>query len=172
MQMAAIGKIEELYDRHATALYAFALNLTRHEADASDIIQELFTRIARDPDLFHHVRNERPFLLRMTHHLAIDHIRRRASRDRLAEALAAETDEPFAPSTDPDEQNFRVELAQALEKLPPEQRAVVHLKIWEDLTFEEIAEALETSPNTAASRYRYGLDKLRAWLRPILKELL
>jgi RNA polymerase sigma-70 factor (ECF subfamily) len=48
---------------------------------------------------------------------------------------------------------------------------VVHLKLWEELTFEEIAAALEIPPNTAASRYRYGLDKLRERLRPLYEEI-
>jgi len=48
---------------------------------------------------------------------------------------------------------------------------VVHLKLWEDLTFEQIGVVLEISPNTAASRYRYGLDKLRAALRPLYEEI-
>ena len=56
-------------------------------------------------------------------------------------------------------------------ELPPGQRAVLHLKLWEDLTFDAIADALDLSPNTAASRYRYALDKLRARLRPLYDEL-
>ena len=59
----------------------------------------------------------------------------------------------------------------ALGELPEEQRAVVHLKLWEGLTFEQIAAALDISPNTAASRYRYGLDKLRERLRPLYEEM-
>jgi RNA polymerase sigma-70 factor (ECF subfamily) len=47
----------------------------------------------------------------------------------------------------------------------------VHLKLWEEMTFAQIAEALEISPNTAASRYRYGLDKLQTLLRPLYEEL-
>jgi RNA polymerase sigma-70 factor (ECF subfamily) len=78
---------------------------------------------------------------------------------------------PFAPAGDPDEKVFREDLAAALGELPEEQRAVVHLKLWEGLTFEQIAGALEIPLNTAASRYRYGLDKLRERLRPIYEEL-
>jgi len=48
---------------------------------------------------------------------------------------------------------------------------VVHLKLWEYLTFEHIAELLDIPPNTAASRYRYGLDKLRERLRPLYDEI-
>ena len=59
----------------------------------------------------------------------------------------------------------------ALGELPAEQRAVVHLKLWEGLTFEQIAELLDLPLNTAASRYRYGLDKLRQRLRPLYDEI-
>jgi len=62
-------------------------------------------------------------------------------------------------------------LSRALAELPPEQRAVVHLKLWEGLTFEQIAAALEIPLNTAVSRYRYGLDKLRERLRPLYEEI-
>ena len=52
-----------------------------------------------------------------------------------------------------------------LQKLPPEQREVIVLKIWHEHTFEEIGELLETSPNTVAGRYRYGMEKLRTCLK-------
>ena len=53
----------------------------------------------------------------------------------------------------------------ALFNLPVEQREVVTLKIWEDFTFREISQVLKVSPDTCASRYRYGLEKLRMELR-------
>src|ERR1017187_4161428 len=87
------------------------------------------------------------------------------------EQFAAEIISPFAPAGDPDEQTFRAALAGALAELPAEQRAVVHLKLWDGLTFEQIAGALDIPLNTAASRYRYGLDKLRERLRPIYEEM-
>jgi len=116
------------------------------------------------------VRNERAYLLRLAHNAAVDLMRRRATRDRTRDQFAGEVN-PFAPTDDPDEQVFRQELAVALGELPEEQRAVVHLKLWEGLTFEEIATALDISRNTAASRYRYGLNKLRGRLRPLYEEI-
>jgi len=59
----------------------------------------------------------------------------------------------------------------SLAELPDEQRAVAHLKLWEGQTFEAIAETLNISPNTAASRYRYAIDKLRERLRPLYDEI-
>src|SRR5882757_10167535 len=153
------NNIERLYDEHAQPLYAFLLNLMRDEADTRDLLQEVFVKLARDPEWLAGVREERAFLIRLAHNAAIDLMRRRSTRERTKENFAAENISPFAPTNDPDEKVFREELAVALGKLPEEQRAVVHLKLWAGLTFEEIAMALEISPNTAASRYRYALDK-------------
>jgi RNA polymerase sigma-70 factor (ECF subfamily) len=169
--MPASLDLEHLYDAHAQALFAFLLNFTRNEADTRDLLQELFIKLARQPGLLDGVREERAFLIHLAHNLAIDALRRRATRQKNYDQLAADTVAFFASSADPDEQAFREMLAQALGELPADQRAVLHLKLWEGLTFEQIAEALDISPNTAASRYRYGLDKLRDRLRPLYEEI-
>jgi len=171
MKMPARQEIERLYDAHAAALFAFLLNLTRAEADTRDLLQEIFVKLARDATLLAGVREERAFLIRLAHNAAIDLMRRRGTRERTKENFAAEIISPFAPTRDPDEKIFRDELADALGELPAEQRAVVHLKLWAGLTFEEIAAVLDIPPNTAASRYRYGLDKLRGRLRPLYEEI-
>ena len=171
MKMPAGLDIERLYDEHAQPLFAFLLNFTRDEADTRDLLQEIFVKLAREPQLFSGVRDERAFLIRLAHNAAIDLMRRRGTRNRARDNFAAEIISPFAQARDPDEKFFREELASALAELPEEQRAVVHLKLWEELTFEEIAAALDISPNTAASRYRYGLDKLRDRLRPLHEEM-
>jgi RNA polymerase sigma-70 factor (ECF subfamily) len=162
---------ERLYDEHAQAVFAFLLNFIRHEADTRDLLQEVFVKLAKRPELLEGVRDERAFLLRLAHNLAIDLIRRRGTQDKHHEQLAAEALPVFAPAAGPDESAFRKALGAALGELPKEQRAVVHLKLWEGLTFEQIAELLGIPLNTAASRYRYGLDKLRERLRPLYEEM-
>jgi RNA polymerase sigma-70 factor, ECF subfamily len=162
---------ERLYDEHAQALFAFLLNFTRHEADTRDLLQELFVRVAQRPERLQGVREERAFLLRLAHNLAIDLIRRRGAREKHHQQFAGETVPIFAPAPEADEGAFREALSAALGELPAEQRAVVHLKLWEGLTFEQIAELLGIPLNTAASRYRYGLDKLRERLRPLYDEI-
>jgi RNA polymerase sigma-70 factor, ECF subfamily len=163
--------LERLYDDHAQAVFSFLASLTRSEADGRDLLQDLFVKLARNPGLLRDVRSERSFLLRMAHNAAVDLARRRTAR------LAHETDTPaeavilFAPAADPDTQAFRDALTAALGELPPDHRTVVHLKLWGGLTFEAIAATLDIPLNTAASRYRYGLDKLRARLRPLYDEI-
>ena len=169
--MPAPVEFERLYDEHAQALFSFLLNFTRHEADTRDLLQEVFIKLARRPELLDGVRDERAFLLRLAHNLAIDLIRRRGAREKHYEQLAGEGPAILAATSAPDEGAFRRALSAALGELPADQRAVVHLKLWEQLTFEQIAELLSIPLNTAASRYRYGIDKLRARLRPLYDEI-
>ena len=152
--MPATHDLERFYDDHAQALFAFLLNLTRNEADTRDVLQEVFVKLARQPEMLATVRDERAFLIRLAHNLAIDLIRRRGTRERANDRLNEEIVAIFAPSAEPDEQAFRAALTEALAGLPADQRAVVHLKLWEGLTFDAIAETLAIPLNTAASRYR------------------
>ena len=169
--MPADTELERLYDGHAQALFAFLLNFTRNETDTRDVLQEIFLKLARQPALLDGVRDERAFLIRLAHNAAIDLMRRRGTRQKNYDQLAAESFQLFEPAASPDEQAFRDALTTALGELPPDQRAVAHLKLWEGLTFEEIADRLGLSQNTAASRYRYAVDQLRERLRPIYEEL-
>ena len=152
-------------------MFAYLLNFTRQEADTRDLLQELFIKLAQRPEVLEGVRDERAFLLRLAHNLAINLIRRRGTREKNYEQLAGATLAVFAPTAAPDEGAFRAALAAALGQIPADQREVVHLKLWEGLTFEQIAELLGIPLNTAASRYRYGLDKLRERLRPLYDEI-
>jgi RNA polymerase sigma-70 factor (ECF subfamily) len=161
-----LGKI---FDAHAPALYAFLLNLTRDEPDARDILQEVFVKLAARPALLDGVAEVRSWLFRTGHRQAMDAGRRRATRERLVERVA-QSIELFAPAHDPDADSFREAVAKAMAELPEEQRAVVHLKIWEGLTLAQIADILGIPANTAASRYRYGIDKLEGLLRPLHDE--
>jgi RNA polymerase sigma-70 factor (ECF subfamily) len=159
--------LARLYDEHAPALYAFLLNFTRSEADSRDVVQEVFVHLSERPARIEGVRDFRAFLLRLSHNVAVDSLRRRTAHSHAVERAGREPVDLFTPTPSADEQAFREAVSSALAALPEEQRAVVHLKIWEEQTFAEIAEALDIPANTAASRYRYALDKLEGLLRPI-----
>lgn len=166
------AELTRLYDEHAAALYAFLLSFTGREADARDLLQEVFVRLATRPVALAPARNERAFLLQTGYRLGVDWTRRRAVRTRHEDASATGGGAAlFAPADDPDTATFRAALSDALLTLPPDQRAVVSLKLWQGLTFQEIAGALGLPLHTAASRYRYALDKLRVRLRPIYEEI-
>lgn len=165
------GELARLYDDHASALFAFLLHFTRDEQETRDVLQEVFTRLASRPHLLQGVADVRGFLLRLTHNLAVDTIRRRASRRRAHDGLAQEPAPLFEPESNPDQAIVQRHIESALAELPPEQRAILQLKLWEGLTFDAIARVLDIPLNTAASRYRYAMDKLRPRLRPLYDEI-
>lgn len=146
--------LESLYDVHAAAVFAFAMTLTRQEAEARDILQEVFGKYACHPSALP-VANARAYLLRIAHNLFVDRLRRENSHERMLKRLRQEESASlFAPSSDPDMQTFRTALNAALGKLPTEQRAVAYLKLWEGQTFAEIAALLGIPLHTAAGMER------------------
>ena len=160
-------ELDRLYTAHAEAAFQFLLSLTRSEADTKDLLQELFVRLARKAPDANTIRNERSWLLTIAYRLFVDSCRRRGAYTEALDRYATESLMLFESSPDPDEAALRQRVETGLSLLPLEQRGVVYLKIWERLTFKEIASVLHIPANTAASRYRYALDKLRSVLRPL-----
>src|SRR5439155_24034011 len=97
---------------------------------------------------------------------ATDFLRLDNRRGRRDSTAASETDQTVQPMFEIEDESQRA-LVAALDLLPAEQREVLVMKIWNDLTFAEIASALEISQNTAASRYRYALANLKKNLPPV-----
>lgn len=147
-----------LYDQHGAALYRYALMLLADPAAAEDAVQQVFASVLRgrllaDPGKDVH------YLRRAVRNECFSMLRRRMRREPDAMPLL----EPRAGQDDrPDE---RLALEQAIRGLPAEQREVVHLHVFEGLTFQEIAGASAASINTVASRYRYALARLREALK-------
>lgn len=140
----------------APGLVLFARQWARSAADAEDIVQEAFVRFWRTQ---RDVSN-RGLLYATVRSIALDFLRRDSRRARREFTVASESDQTTQPTFDIEDESQR-ELVAALDVLPPEQREVLTLKIWNDLTFAEIAKVLEISQNTAASRYRYALAALK-----------
>ena len=161
---AAVGG---LYDATATRLLRFAASVTRQRQDAEDALQAVMIKVTTDPQRLATAGRPWAFLLTMIRHEAISVMRRRRRWLRFgwkhsdAGNLADIFSGTVSWTVDPVELAERhVAVWNALDKLPDPQREVVVLKIWEALTFSQIAEVLEISPDTAASRYRYAIEKL------------
>ena len=140
----------------APGLVLFARQFVRTGADAEDIVQDAFVRFWRKE---HSIEN-RGLLYATVRSVALDLLRRDARRARREANAALELEQNTSPQFDFDDGSQR-ELAAAVDRLPVEQREVLVMKIWNELTFAEIGEALSISQNTAASRYRYALAALK-----------
>jgi RNA polymerase sigma-70 factor, ECF subfamily len=130
-------------------------------ADAEDIVQDAFVKFWRRK----HNINNRGLLYAAVRSLALDFIRRDTRRARREATAIAEAEAAVDPHFELDDDSQSA-LGAAVESLPRDQREVLVLKIWSDLTFSEIARALGISQNTAASRYRYALTNLKKTLQP------
>jgi RNA polymerase sigma-70 factor (ECF subfamily) len=162
-------ELEAVYDAHASGLFHYLATITKTEADARDLLQELFIRLARGAS--GRAQNQKAFLYRTAHNLAIDWLRRRRARLDSEDRLQKEHAPSDQSAGDPDTALLAKSFEEAMKTLPDEQRTVAQLKIWDGLTFEEIAETQGIPLNTAASRYRYAIEKLRSLLRPLYNEL-
>src|SRR2546421_10389821 len=105
--MATAADLAQLYDDHAQALFAFLLNFTRNEDDTRDVLRELFCKLAARPELLTGVLQPRAFLIRLSHNLAVDLMRRRGTRDKNHESFGLERLELFETGSDPDSNDFR-----------------------------------------------------------------
>lgn len=164
------SELERCYDAHASGVFHYLVTFTKTETDARDLLQELFIKLART-NIATVLLNEKGFVYRLAHNLAIDWLRRRKARWDSEERLMREPQSGHQLDSDPDMAVLARHFSEAMQTLPEEQRTLMQLKLWEGLTFDEIAEAQSIPLNTAASRYRYALEKLRTLLRPLYEEL-
>jgi RNA polymerase sigma-70 factor (ECF subfamily) len=151
--------IENLYDSYARSLFRYAYAITRSAEDAEDALQEVFSRIARDRKRPINSESIKSYLFTAVRNASYSILRSRHRRDDLAHAWA---DDAHTVCPDAADCVIRSEVVRtAFAAIPAEQREVLVLKIYEELSFKEIAAAVGVSINTVASRYRYAIEKLR-----------
>jgi RNA polymerase sigma-70 factor (ECF subfamily) len=151
----AVDWQKQLYEAKASELILYGRALGLSHSEAEDVLQETFVsllKMERAPD------NPMHYAVRGFRNKALNYKRgflRRITRElesrKWFEQEAVESSHERAAM-------------HCLQKLPPEQREVIVLKIWHEHTFEEIGELLQLSPNTVAGRYRYGMEKMRKCL--------
>ena len=152
---ASGDRLADLYDRFAGTLFRHAAMILADRVVAADVVHTVFLRLAKagsggDVESLAYLRR------------AVRNECYSVMRTRRREIVVA-VDAPLLESVEgaDDRPAERLALEQALQQLPAEQREVVHLKVWEGMTFQEIADLTGESLNTAASRYRYAIEHLR-----------
>ena len=155
------SQVGRLYDEHGPALYRYALMLLADGPGAEDAVQQVFASLVRGgsaPTIAH----DRHYLRRSVRNACYSALRKRAVRAEVADAQPL-LEQLASGEVALDE---RLALERAIRSLTMEQREVVHLHVFEGLTFQEVADAVGASINTVASRYRYALAHMRAVLTP------
>ena len=149
--------LDDIWSHYGKALYRFLVSRLCSPTEADDVMQELFIKIADRRRAVSTAKNLNAYLFRMARNEAVTHIRKHRKRQEVP------LPEFGLYTKDTNEEVDTARIEQALGKINDEQREVVMLKFFESLTFEQIADALSISPNTAASRYRYGMEKLKQY---------
>lgn len=161
---------EKLVRRYESRVYNHGLRLTGNASDAMDLSQEVFLGVYRN---LHRFRGDAKFsswLFRIAHNKAIDMSRRKKLVTVHPKSWEEDEDDgldkfPSASEFEPDEKlgqsqkNKRI--TAMLMRLPMDQRLIVELKIYQSLTFEEIAAMQDVSTNTAKTRFYTALKKLK-----------
>jgi RNA polymerase sigma-70 factor (ECF subfamily) len=151
----------QLYDRYGARLYSTALRLLGRSQDAEDAVQETFAALVRSRHRIAGIEDLKAYLFASLRRSAARLATRRGAEPPLSERAVEQAATPEPAPDDPRGER----LARGLARLPIEQREVIAMKIEGELTFAEIGRALGISANTAASRYRYGLERLREWMK-------
>jgi RNA polymerase sigma-70 factor, ECF subfamily len=150
-----------LYERKAAELILYGRALGLSHGEAEDVLQETFLALMQKPQV---PLKPEHYCVRSFRNRALNY--RRSLWRRLTRELEAQRWFEKSPSESPAERAAM----RCLAGLPMEQREAIVLKIWHRCTFDEIGELLDISPNTAAGRYRYGLQKIKLQLEGVVYE--
>ncbi len=148
--------IARAYDEHGAMLYRYALLIVADPAVAEDAVHEVFVKLLAGSSRRDDIQSSLAYLRRAVRNQCYSWLRTRQRDAPAAVPGAGSLLEPVRPAP----QDDRLMLEEALRALPPEQREVVHLKVFEGLTFSQIADVTGVPLNTAASRYRYAIGKM------------
>lgn len=154
--------LAEIFRRHGGAVHALAKRVTRDQALAEEVTQELFVRLWNEPERYDSARGTlRTFLLMQTHRRSVDIIRSEEARKRREQsesALIASTsydiDHEFGDLAD------REAIREALGSLPQDERRAIELAFYHGLTYREVAQRLEQPEGTVKTRIRTGLKRM------------
>lgn len=148
-----VAEVEQVYRKHGSALLLFATAISGERSRAQDAVHQVFLKLVEDGSLLQAV-DVKAYLFACVRNAVLNDLKARQRNVALDCECAW---------FDPPDKDYAAErsLRRAMAALPDDQQQVILLHVWGELTFLQIGELLDISSNTAASRYRYALAKLR-----------
>jgi len=167
---------DRLYDRYHARIYSFIKKQVGDQQAAEDLTQEVFLRLFKSLGSFDPERQFSSYLYK----IAVNEVRRHYQKQAANQAFSLNepvvdidddrertellADQAMGPEMLASARLTREMLRHLIDRLPPEQRMVILLKVYEQLTFEEIAAVMDRPLSTVLSRMRYALQKLHKWM--------
>jgi len=165
------GALEELYVRYARPVYSLALRILGDTADAEETTQDVFERVWRHAPSFDAERGRfGTWLMSMTHHVAVDRVRRRSRRPQSVDAEVGERITQALPDARQDVSDVTLRnldaqtVRTALRSLPEPQKQAIELAFFGGMSHLEIAAVLGDPLGTVKARIRRGMERLRGAL--------
>lgn len=173
------GAFDVLYRRHKGGLFRYLFRLCKNQGIAEELFQDVWSNLIRSRERYQPSAKFTTFLYQIAHHRVIDHVRRNQVNGNMGIMISldfeTEEDEPMIatlsadPIVQPEKQverkQLQAELVKAIESLPALQREAFLLREEAGMSLQEIAEATGVNEETAKSRLRYAVTKLRDGLR-------
>jgi RNA polymerase sigma-70 factor (family 1) len=160
------GAFAELFRRYDKRIYPFVLKMIRTEAHAEEITQEIFIKIWRHRDKLGEIDRPEAYILTIAARHTLDHIKRRLNENKMLRRFSAAQDKTHNDTEDHLLLRDKEALIwQAVDQLPPQQKAVYLLSRQQGLSYEQIAKELALSPNTVRNHLVKALQSIRHWLQ-------
>ena len=160
-----VAAFSELVHRHQRALLRLALRMTRDLSAAEDVIQESFLKAYQKLDLFEGRSSFKSWLFQIAINTSRNRLRMRPISDLAVDdvqiGIASGIERGMV------QENLKVVVRNEIEKLPERQKMALVLRIFEDLSFKEIADIMSCPYDTAKANYRHGLLRLKERLQEI-----
>jgi RNA polymerase sigma-70 factor (ECF subfamily) len=162
-----LAALRTLYQRYGEAVYRLAFRILNHAQEAEDLTQEVFLAFWRTPNYDAERGTVLVYLLTMTRSRAINRLRQKKSQRHLLQRWhrSQSTDSPDVPMENASLKELSVQVAEALQSIPQNQRQVLELAYYDGLSQSEITEQLQIPLGTVKTRSRQGLLKLRQLLK-------
>ncbi len=152
---------DKLIGRHHGPIYNFSLRMTGNRDDALDLTQEVFLATYKNLSSYSQTSPFGSWLFAIASRRAMDFFRRRKPEAGLIDEDLLETDDVDNPHRNLAEKESNRTIQQLLRQLNPDQRLVVELKFFQEMTFDEISQHLGVSPNTLKARLYSALKKMK-----------
>lgn len=152
--------LHEVYEAYIGYIYTIVLQTVSNREDAEDVTSEFFMKLWRLADTYREGNGHRAWMAAIARNMVVD-LLRKTRREVLTEDFTDTVTENASDVSVEQEVIADMSLRQALDTLKPGEREVVHLKIMGEMTFQEIADALNIPLGTATWRYQNAIQKLR-----------
>lgn len=153
----------QLYGLHGKALFRYLVSLCGNHDEANDLLQLIFVKICRRPERFQNLKDSQNFLLKVARNEWLDEIRRKKKQGGSIDPteLLLKSSSESSPSGAMEKTEWLAQLQRELFSLPAEQRELIQLHLFENLSFQIISEITNTARSTLSMRYQRAMKRLK-----------